>query len=745
MIDFRRLSLNWTVGPTEGPQDEPEETVPARVPGAVQLDWARAHDWPDHNSGDNFKDYRWMEDRHWLYRAELPEPDLADGERLYFSCAGIDYAFQVRVGGTVLLEQEGMFTPVELDLTDHAGGVLEVLVLPAPKSHHEEDNRDQANQSCKPAVSYGWDFHPRLVPLGICNEARLEVRPAGHLRDAELAYELDEDLAGADLRLHLRPTPECHGTARWTLQAPDGTEVLRRVCELGGTDATVAARLDEPDLWWPNGQGAQALYGSRVELLDEGGRVVQELSFRTGFRRVRMVMAEGTWNDPPDWPAPTTWPKPRSKPPTTLEVNGRRIFAKGSNWVGPDIFHGLVDEGRYRPLLELARDAHMNLLRCWGGSPVQKEAFFDLCDELGLMVWQEFPLSCNNYEGTPAYLRVLDRESRSIIHRVRRHACVALWCGGNELFNSWSGMTDQSLAIRLLNRNCYELDPDRPFLATAPLMGMAHGPYWFKVPNTDEEVFQVFPGRGCTAYTEFGISAPAPVEVLRRTVPESDLPPRPEDEPFESSRAKRAFGPHSNLDRGTSHREYFGDPDSLEDMVQRAQYLQGVGLQFVFEEARRQRPRCGMALNWCLNEPCPRTNNNSIVTYPCHPKPAVEKIAEALRPALASARVPRYSWEPGEMFEAELFLLNDGPEAVSAGEVSVILRLNGYEQELLVWRHEEVLANSNLQGPVARLSLPTVHGAGLIELELRHSEEALSSDYTFRYRVPEDQPVPPFP
>jgi beta-mannosidase len=153
-----------------------------------------------------------------------------------------------------------------------------------------------------------------------------------------------------------------------------------------------------------------------------------------------------------------------------------------------------------------------------------------------------------------------------------------------------------------------------------------------------------------------------------------------------------------------------------------------------------------MALNWCLNEPCPRTNNNSIVAYPCHPKPAVEKIRQALRPALASARVPKYAWTPGETFEAELFMLNDAPEPVPPGRVTAVLRLDDYEQELLAWRHDEVPANENLQGPVARLELPTVHGAALVELELRHeAREELNSAYSYRYRVPEDEPVPPFP
>lgn len=133
-------------------------------------------------------------------------------------------------------------------------------------------------------------------------------------------------------------------------------------------------------------------------------------------------------------------------------IHGRSIFARGSNWGSPDIFPGRAGADTYRPLLALARDAHFNLLRCWGGAPAPKESFFERCDVLGLFVWQEFPLACNRYPDTPGYLADLDRESRAIIRRVRQHPCLALWCGGNELFNAWSGMDDQSLALRLLNR-----------------------------------------------------------------------------------------------------------------------------------------------------------------------------------------------------------------------------------------------------------------------------------------------------
>ena len=160
-------SLTWTVGHAQSPDEIPSEFVPARVPGAVQLDWARAHDWPDYTYCDNYKAYGWMEDVFWVYRAALPNERMP-GMRLFFVCKGIDYRFQVRVGGQVLHDQEGMFTPFELDLTDPSkpGDVLEVVVWPAPKSRPSPQDRAQADQSCKPAVSLRLGLAPAPDPPG---------------------------------------------------------------------------------------------------------------------------------------------------------------------------------------------------------------------------------------------------------------------------------------------------------------------------------------------------------------------------------------------------------------------------------------------------------------------------------------------------------------------------------------------------------------------------------------------------
>jgi len=730
----RLLPLAWTVGPASAPDATPSRRVPARVPGAVQLDWARAEGWPPYWQGDACRAYAWMEDVFWIYRTEFAPPPLAGHERLVFTCGGVDYRCLVRLNGEVLHEQEGMFTPFALDLTPRRprpGGALEVVVFPAPKHGAGPADHTQARDSAKPPVSYGWDWHPRLIPLGIWEDATLEIRPAAHLADAETSTTLGPDRAAAEVNVAIEATAAAAGgRARWRFAGPDGGELFHEEAPVpAGGSLRFAHSLARPVLWWPHDHGAPALHTSTVELLDAAGRVVDTRRQRVGIRHVRLVMAEGAWD------APAAFPVSRVPPPTTLEINGRTIFAKGSNWVNPGIFPGLVTADTYRPLLRLARDANFNLLRCWGGAPVAKEPFFDQCDELGLLVWQEFPLACNAYSDDPGYRRVLDQESRAILRRVRRHACRAIWCGGNELFNAWSRMTDQAGPLRLLNRNCYELDPDTPFLPTAPLDGMGHGDYRFR-DGQGREVYQVYAAAACTAYSEFGCPGPAPVAVLQSIIPADQLfPPRP-GTAWETHHAFGAWpvepGAWLCLD---TQRHYFGEAASLEEIVARGEWLQREGYACIFEEARRQKPRCAMALNWCFNEAWPCAANNSLVHWPAGPKAGYAAAAAACRPVLASARIPKFSWTAGEAFRAELWLLNDAWTEVPAGAIEAWIAIAGDRIPLAVWRHEAAAPNCNLPGPAAACILPDRGGVDRFTLHLTCAgAPARDSAYTLHYR-----------
>ena len=689
-----RLEIHWEVGPVEE-EGECRRFVPATVPGSVQRDWARGEGWDDVEWLGNAGDYNWMEASRWRYRATLPARPTPPGRRAVLVLEGVDYEAEVRVGGEVVARRRGMLRPIEVELEALDGQVVEVTVEPAPLAERPGPPRRQAAGAVKPAVSYGWDFHPRLIPLGLWRPAYVELRPTPALADAEVSYALTDDLSSAEvtLTLTLDAAPPEPVEARWTLADDRGETVHDETWRIEGAAETRGFRLPAPRLWWPNGHGGQPLYASRVTV---GGEAIEG---RVGFRRVRLVMHEGAW----DRPAAEEWPKTRSDPPMTLEVNGRRVFAKGGNFVSPRIFPGELTRDVYAPLLNLARDSHFNLLRCWGGAVPPTCDFYDLCDELGLMVWQEFPLACNRYDESRAYLDTLDLDSKRLIIKRRRHASLALWCGGNELFNSWSGMTDQHPALRLLARNCYDLDPRTPFYPTMPVGGVGHGCYLFRLRD-GRTVFDYFPAGDCTAYTEFGVPGPAPRETIDRVIPENErFPPRLGTE-WERRHAFRSWDsvPESSWMEIETVRHFFGEPRDLGDLLDKLNWLQCEGLRFCFEEARRQRPRCSMALNWCFNEPWPTAANNSVVAWPDRPKPALAAVASACRPALASARVPRFDWRAGEAARLDLYVLNDGP--ADDAPLRVEVAFDGGEPA--TWDVPPRRENANVVGPSVDLIVP---------------------------------------
>lgn len=676
---------------------------PARVPGNVQYDYGVFMGWGDINYNDNAEKYRVTEGYTWEYRTVL---DFAckEGEQAYFVSHGIDYRYDIYVNGEMKLSHEGMFSPVEVDITGCAGQELVVRIHPHPKREGEPDGCTQADQSAKAPVCYGWDWHPRLLVSGIWQETYVDIRDEGYIRLCEPFYTLSEDLSHASLRFEV----DADAQVEIELIDPDGLSI-------GKGDRF---EIDHPRLWWCAGQGKPELYTYIAKT------VSHQVQGHIGFRRAEIVMNEGGW-------APLDgFPMGRNVVPTQIRLNNRNVFAKGSNWVNPDVFNGHIDDKRYETLVTLARDANMNIFRCWGGSGVHKQAFYDACDRLGIMVWSEFPLACNNYRGTPHYLKVLEQEADAIIRKLRYHPSVIMYCGGNELFNNWSMMTDQSLALRLLNKKCYDLDKEKPFLMTSPLFGMAHGGYTFWNPNTNEDVFTVFSRAKNTAYTEFGVPNVTDLENLKKIIPEDELFPIENKGAWKLHHAFDSWGELCWLcPDGLQH--FSQTPlDSLEKVIAQANWLQCEGYKAIFEEARRQAPYCAMAINWCYCEPWITASGNSLITYPVKPKPAYFAVQQALRPTLFSARMKKFDWQGGERFSAELWLLNDAP-CEAEGKVEVYAIVNGKEYHLLTWESGMTEAGKNKIGPAINWVLPDSQ-EGKFTLVLRAGE--YSSEYTLCLR-----------
>ena len=725
----RRQEMIWELGYSPTSEGQPEKWIPATVPGAVQLDIAKAENYAPYYYAEHWKDFLWMEDNFYSYRSTFKKPDLSPTEKIFFISKGIDYQFEIYLNNEKIFGQEGMFTSVYLDLTSKLkeSNILVVKVFPAPKLHPKPVDRTQASHSVKPAVSYGWDWHPRLLPLGIWDETYLEIQSASYVNDFQVNYQLNNELSKADISIKVTGRNLIGNHYQWRLKDKTGMVVSKSEGIIENNDFTSITTINNPNLWWPHDNGEPYLYNSELQLVYNSGKNIQTITSKIGFRSIKLVMNNGAWREPEGFP------KTRSVPPIQLEINGRRIFCKGSNWVNPEIFPGVITRERYRQLLSLAKEANFNILRVWGGGIVNKESFFELCDEMGILVWQEFPLACNNYPDDAHYLNILKQEATSIINRVKQHPSLAFWCGGNELFNSWSGMTDQSLALRLLNSLCLEFDPKTPFIPTSPLMGMAHGHYVFREWSTKEEVFQEMARAKFTAYTEFGMPAPASVEILKTIIPKEELwPPKPGTS-WESHHAYNAWVGNTWLCEDIIE-DYFGKSESLEELVAKGQLLQGEGYKCIFEEARRQKPYCAMAINWCYSEPWPTAANNSIVSYPNIPKPGFYAVKNACRPVLASAKLPKFKWLEGETFFADIWMLNDFFNEIPSGKVTIKIATNEFQLTLLSWEYSAMKANINQVGPTVRYQLPswkTDRFRILLEVE-GHPE--YNSEYTLAYQ-----------
>ena len=697
---MKTVIRNWTLSHTKDLSVAAEQAIAAHVPGAVQLDYAEALGYPPYYYGTNFRQFFWMEDEYFIYETSMSVSCEA-GECACLHLSGLDYRYDIRIDGETVYSGEGIFTPVRLDVTRYAGREvpLAVVLYPIPKleEYRHIRSRSQAAACCKPASSYGWDWHPRLTPIGIWGEIYVETYAAGAPMSFEASYRLNEELTQVTVTAEVETAGQ--GSVRLSLIDPAGTEVA--AAEGCGT---LTLTLDSPALWYPRGYGEQPRYTLAVT---GAGKT---LTRRIGFRRSKLILTEGSKI------FERSFPKGPIAAPAQIEINGRRVFAKGSNWVNTEIFPCLATPARYDELIAMAVDANMNIFRMWGGQYINHEYFYDKCDELGIMIWQEFMLSCNRHPDTDDYLRVLEQEAVSIIKRLRTHPCLTFWCGGNELFNSWSGLTLQSHPLRLLDKLCFEHDRFTPFQMTSPMHGVSHGSYVKVVfPDAErragdyshgEEFICAVKRSKSTGYTEFGCNGASPADYIRKYIMDEEtyLDCNGENDIWRSHHAFKAWNESCWMGIPEVH-HFFGGYDSVDDLVEKSIYLQDMCYKSMFEEMRRQSPLCAMAINWDFNEPWPCAAGNSLINWPAEPKSCLGSVKAALRPTLLSLNIPRNRWLSGEVMEGEVWVLNDSDTPAEPMEVEVTLVFGDVKMPIATVNTETVEARQNGKFGTFRLAV----------------------------------------
>ena len=440
------LDGQWTL--RYGPQaaDAPVEPVglagsgfvevPAAVPGNVELDLMASGRLPELYVGDNIYRVHELETYRWFYQRSFITPQHASGERVEVVFGGIDCIATVFVNGQKVGEARNMLIPHRFDVTAVVRQVgeenelvvrIDSAVLEGRKYHPSPLEATQAvNWEAlhirKAPHMFGWDIMPRMVSAGLWRSVHVEVIPPTRIVDVyfdTVRVDVTKRLAAllvvwdfATDRLSIDDL-----VIRITLHDADGKACMTMDRPVFSTHGETQFLLEDAQFWWPRGYGGQPLYTLRVELIDASGTVIDRCDKRIGIRTVELRRTDLTTREKPG--------------EFRFVVNGKAIYAQGSNWVPLDALHSR-DERHLAGTIEMVLDLNCNMVRCWGGNVYEDHAFFDLCDQHGILVWQDFALACAIYPQDDEMAQQIHVEARAIIRRLRHHPSLALWAGNNE-------------------------------------------------------------------------------------------------------------------------------------------------------------------------------------------------------------------------------------------------------------------------------------------------------------------------
>lgn len=483
--------------PVRSPADLAEHaSIPATVPGNVELDLVRAGLLPeDLYHGENLRAVRAYEAHEWWYQTTFAVSDEMASRRPELVFHGVDCLASYWLDDTPLGESDNMLVEHRFPLAGRVvGGRVHTLTVRLRSPLLEAMGQDcgprqtrswgvftpEAIRVRKAAHGYGWDIMPRVVSAGLWRGVELVEHATDEFRDL-YAFTLRAHEREAELGFHyvLDSVPEHVVDAELHIVGECGASRFESVQRIHRFAGLLRVAVSSPCLWWPAGYGEPNLYDVAVEFR-HAGRTLAMRRLRLGIRTVALEHSRSAFvaGCAPSQPRPTAVacggdgaPPSAPRPQFLFRVNGVPILVKGSNWVPADAFHSR-DAARIDANLALFAEAGCNMVRCWGGNVYEDTPFFDRCDELGLMVWQDFAMACGLYPQDDAFAEQIRREAVAVVRKLRGHASLVLWCGDNECDeNAVAAGLDPSvnrLTREVLPRVLADEDPDRPYLPSSP-------------------------------------------------------------------------------------------------------------------------------------------------------------------------------------------------------------------------------------------------------------------------------------
>ncbi|MDD2963611.1 MAG: hypothetical protein PHQ65_04215 [Bacteroidales bacterium] len=619
---------------------------PATVPGTIHTDLLNLRLIPDPFIGQHEAAVQWIGNQTWIYRTTFNADKLADFKHVEIKFGGLDTHADVLIDGRIVLQTHNMFRAYSLPLTepqrkgDHQ---LEVVFHPAQIHDSLAAMRyptrlpDNRTFSRKAGYHYGWDWGPKLVTCGITAPVTLEGWNIFKLKSVQvrtISATNENAILQAEVEVFANEPREIEikGTV-----AETGTTVEKKAkLNPGNNTLVLPFQIQDPNLWWPRGHGRQALY--HLNLLIDNQPVTKPHPF--GIRKVELVQ------------------KPDDHGTSfAFKINGKLIYAKGANYIPQDNFITRPGYSQYHRLLTDAAHQGFNMLRVWGGGIYERDCFYNLCDSLGLMVWQDFMFACYFVPATPEMVNEISMEADYQIRRLRPHPSVVMWCGNNEIDEAWHnwgyqklyGYTASDTATvwgdyqkifnQLIPRLLEKLDPDRPYWPSSPQYGwgraesLAHGDMHYWGVWWGNQPFEVYRQKTGRFMSEYGFqSYPHPATISQWAGDRENLN---SENPLIKAHQKHPTGA-ATIE--TYLAREFAIPQDFDHYVYLSQVLQAKGMAVAIETHRIDAPRCMGTLFWQLNDCWPVTSW-SATDYYQRPKAFFHHLKRLFAPVLIAAHL----------------------------------------------------------------------------------------------------------
>jgi len=598
----------------------------AIVPGCVHTDLLNNKLIDDPFYRDNEQKLQWIGKTDWEYQTTLNiTPEILRHLNIDLVFEGLDTYANVFLNNESLLNTDNMFRTWRIDakrLLKPGANTLrirfrspinEVLPRMAKMSYQLPAGNDQGEKTSphtrKAPYQFGWDWGPRFVTSGIWRPVYLEAWDDARVEDLHILPK-QVTAAAANVTAEVEVVADKNASATLIIDnlTDKGIAAKREVSLTSGSNrVALDFVVPRPALWWPNGLGAHPLYSFKARLLING-KPIDETTTRTGLRSLEL-------RQQPD----------ASGKSFTFVVNGVPVFAKGANWIPADSFPTRISKSKYRQLLESARDSNMNMLRVWGGGIYERDDFYELCDEMGILLWQDFMFGCSLYPGDQSFLDNVRQEAIDNVKRLRNHPSIVIWVGNNEIESGWFhwGWKDQLPAslwadylkvfYGVLPEVCGSLDPSRPYWPSSPSsnleddnesqkMGDVH--YWqvwhAALPFSEYE--KQFP----RFMTEYGFQSFPQLETVQTYTMTAD---QDINSPIMMAHQRHPRG--NQLIKEYMLREY-PQPKDFESFLYVSQVLQAEGIKIGAEHLRRIMPHNMGSLFWQLDDCWPVASWSSI-------------------------------------------------------------------------------------------------------------------------------------